>query len=149
MNRMRPSVDVTPSRQFNSPLRVTRFRPSYADLPASRVKQMTQHRNSDGRNCEPTDFRVFSADERRVDVLQQDEALDGRRVQQVIQPVVLPVVKMKQIVDSIKTFTLPPPKCLTVKPRSLRFSTHTAHSSLPARAVMNEDLPQPGGPCSR
>lgn len=35
---------------------------------------------------------------------------------------------------------------LTVKPLSLRFSTHTTHSSFPAKAVIKEDFPQPGGP---
>jgi len=37
----------------------------------------------------------------------------------------------------------------SVSPRSLKFMTHIPKSSSPASAVINEDLPQPGGPCRR
>jgi hypothetical protein len=37
----------------------------------------------------------------------------------------------------------------SVKPRSERFSRHISYDSAPASAWMNDDLPDPGGPCSR
>ena len=37
----------------------------------------------------------------------------------------------------------------SVNPRSERFRRHMSYDSAPASAWMNDDLPDPGGPCSR
>lgn len=37
----------------------------------------------------------------------------------------------------------------SVKPRSERLRTHIPNSNSPARAVINDDFPHPGGPCKR
>jgi len=47
MNKMRASVEATPSKQFKSPLKVTRVKPSYAAFTGKkRKKKLTKASDS-------------------------------------------------------------------------------------------------------